>query len=117
MTWAHGDTRVTLRQETRFPESDEVTLRLSLSRADSFALKLRQPAWLAGPMAVRVNDKAVDAPGDEGATVLGFLTGQQLDPSNVVVEYNRKILKQAELSGTVIHKDDTLEILRFVGGG
>ena len=61
VTWAHGDSRVTLRQETRFPESNEVTLRLSLARADSFALKLRQPAWLAGPMTVRVNDKPVEA--------------------------------------------------------
>jgi len=64
VTWTNGSTRITLRQETRFPESEEVTLRLSLSRADSFALKLRQPAWLAGLMAVRVNDKAVQAQSD-----------------------------------------------------
>jgi hypothetical protein len=64
VTWTNGSTRVTLRQETGFPESDEVTMRLSLSRSDSFALKLRRPAWLAGPMVVQVNNKAVDADGD-----------------------------------------------------
>jgi hypothetical protein len=61
VSWTNGGTRVTLRQETRFPESDEVTLRLALPQADKFALKLRQPAWLAGPMSVRVNDNTVDA--------------------------------------------------------
>lgn len=62
--WAHGKARVTLRQETRFPESDEVVMRLALARADTFALKLRQPGWLAGPMQVRVNDQVVKAESD-----------------------------------------------------
>ena len=92
MTWVHGKTRVSLRQETRFPESDEVVLRLTLNpvgtrstasltspiesgargnaslpesrvlaQADKFALKLRQPGWLAGPLEVRVNDEVVKA--------------------------------------------------------
>ncbi len=60
VNWAHGKTLVTLRQETRCPESDEVVMRLSLPRADTFALKLRQPGWLAGPMEVWVNDKVVE---------------------------------------------------------
>jgi uncharacterized protein len=64
VSWPHGKTRVTLQQETRFPESDEVILRLSLSRADTFALKLRRPAWLAGPMEVWVNGKALSAESD-----------------------------------------------------
>src|ERR1035438_8523547 len=58
-TWEHGKTRVTLRQETRFPESEGTAMRLSLSRADKFALKLRQPAWLARPIEVKVNDQTV----------------------------------------------------------
>ena len=64
VTWAHGGTRVALRQDTRFPESDQVALRLSLDRSDTFALKLRRPAWLAGPMTVRVNDKDVAVDND-----------------------------------------------------
>jgi hypothetical protein len=59
VTWDHGKTRVTLRQETRFPESEETIMRLSLSRADKFALKLRQPAWLAGSMEVKVNNQTM----------------------------------------------------------
>jgi hypothetical protein len=64
VTWDHGKTRVTLRQETRFPEGDGVVLRLSLSRADTFAVKLRQPGWLAGPMEVKVNDQVVHPEGN-----------------------------------------------------
>ena len=64
VTWDHGKTRVTLRQETRFPEGDETVLRVSLSRADTFALKLRQPGWLARPMEVRVNDHEIHPGGD-----------------------------------------------------
>jgi len=64
VTWGHGKTRATLRQETRFPESDEVIMRLSLSRPDTFALKLRHPGWLTGPMEVRVNGKVVKAESD-----------------------------------------------------
>jgi DUF1680 family protein len=64
VTWTHGKSRVMLRQETRFPESDEVNLILSLPRAQRFALKLRQPAWLAAPMELRVNGKLVPAVSD-----------------------------------------------------
>jgi hypothetical protein len=60
VTWDHSKTRVTLRQETRFPESEETIMRLSLSRADKFALKLRQPGWLAGSIEVKVNNQSVD---------------------------------------------------------
>jgi uncharacterized protein len=61
VTWHHGKTGVTLRQETRFPESDQTVMHLSLTRADKFALKLRQPGWLAEPMPVKVNDQIVNA--------------------------------------------------------
>jgi uncharacterized protein len=64
VTWNHGKSRVTLRQETRFPESDGSVLRLSLSRADTFSLKLRQPGWLAGSIELRVNDQVVRPEGN-----------------------------------------------------
>jgi hypothetical protein len=81
VAWDHGKTRATLRQETRFPESDEVLLRLTLgpvgtrstasvtspgtngtrwnASLPSFALKLRHPGWLAAPMEVRINHQVV----------------------------------------------------------
>jgi len=61
VSWDHGKTRVTLRQETRFPESEEAELQFSLSRADTFPLKLRQPSWLAAPMELKLNGKSIRA--------------------------------------------------------
>jgi uncharacterized protein len=55
--WDHQGTPVTVRQETRFPESDQAVMRISLPHDDEFAIKLRRPGWLAGPMGVAVNDR------------------------------------------------------------
>jgi DUF1680 family protein len=44
-----------LRQETRFPEQARSTLRLELRKPQAFALALRHPHWLQGPMRVKVN--------------------------------------------------------------
>jgi len=59
--WEHDGTQVTLRQETRFPESNQTTLCLTLSRDDEFAIKLRRPGWIPGAMDVAVNDQPVTA--------------------------------------------------------
>lgn len=47
-----------LRQETRFPEAPRSTLRLALERPATFALELRHPHWLEGPLRVQVNGRA-----------------------------------------------------------
>lgn len=46
---------VELHQHTRFPEQPRSTVALSLDAPQVFALELRHPHWLAGPMQVRVN--------------------------------------------------------------
>ncbi len=46
-----------LRQETRFPEEARSVLRLQLERPQRFALDLRHPHWLDGPLAVKVNGR------------------------------------------------------------
>jgi len=50
-------------------------------------------------------------------TVSALLEGQGIDPSQVVVEINRKIINRDVFETTVINPDDTVEVLRFVGGG
>lgn len=62
--WTCRGTQVRVRQQTRFPE--ESTVRLTISTADpvEFALKLRNPAWLASPMRLRINGAATAAPID-----------------------------------------------------
>ncbi len=46
-----------LRQDTAFPDEPRSRLRLELERPQTFALQLRHPQWLQGPLAVRVNGR------------------------------------------------------------
>src|SRR6202011_3367191 len=48
---------VLLRQETRFPDVESTQLSLQLRKPRRCALKLRHPAWLDGPMRVRLNGR------------------------------------------------------------
>jgi uncharacterized protein len=71
VNWEHHGNRVSLRQSTEFPERDQVDLRLSLARPDTFALKLRAPSWLAGPMEIHINGQAAapEAPANNWVTL------------------------------------------------
>ncbi|MEW6252851.1 MAG: beta-L-arabinofuranosidase domain-containing protein, partial [Planctomycetota bacterium] len=53
--WQSGDTFVSLAQHTRFPEDDTVDFSIFAARAVRFALRLRVPGWLAGPLRVEIN--------------------------------------------------------------
>jgi len=46
---------VTLRQETAFPDVASTRLSFRLARSREFALVVRCPEWLAGPMKIRLN--------------------------------------------------------------
>ena len=48
---------VTLAQTTRFPESDEVRLVVTLPQPMRFGLKFRVPGWLAGPIQATINGR------------------------------------------------------------
>lgn len=54
---------------------------------------------------------------DKDMNVLEFLLSKGLNPDSVVVEYNLNVLKSEEWSNTVLKENDSLEVLRFVGGG
>lgn len=56
-------------------------------------------------------------PFSQGTTILALLTGQEIDPSHVVVEVNGIIVKKDTFEERMIGDGDRLEILRFVGGG
>ena len=66
-------------------------------------------------LAVTVNGERREAPA--GATVLSLLVSLELDPAHVVVEHNGEILRREDFSAAPLAEDDTLEIIRFVGGG
>ncbi len=54
---------------------------------------------------------------DDGLTLSNYLKLKNLDPDSVVVECNGTVVKKDEYMFCVIEELDTLEIVRFVGGG
>jgi hypothetical protein len=52
---------VKVRQETRFPEEPKTALTIAAARPVRLALRIRVPAWAAGPCVVRINGKPIEA--------------------------------------------------------
>jgi len=63
--WQWGDTPVTLRQRTRFPEAGGAEFSVTVGQPAEFTIRLRAPSWLAGPMRAAVNGVFVAAGPDE----------------------------------------------------
>jgi sulfur carrier protein len=51
------------------------------------------------------------------STVGDLLRSSELDPAKVVVEVNLQIVKRNVFDTCQLHDNDSVEILRFVGGG
>ena len=56
-----------LRQETGYPESENVSLTVAAARADSVAIRLRIPGWLRTAPSVKLNGKPLDASASPGS--------------------------------------------------
>ena len=53
-----------------------------------------------------------------GARSLAELIEQlELPVARIAVELNREVVRRSEWSGTMLHEDDRIEIVHFVGGG
>jgi sulfur carrier protein len=46
-----------------------------------------------------------------------FLFSKGLNPDTIIVEYNGNIVKKQEWPKIVLQNKDSLEVLKFVGGG
>ncbi len=63
-----------------------------------------------------VNGKEADI--TDGLTVSELLAKEDIKmPEMVSVELNGRILKRAELEGTILKDDDKVEFLYYLGGG
>ncbi|NLL14486.1 MAG: sulfur carrier protein ThiS [Fibrobacter sp.] len=64
---------------------------------------------------IRVNGKveSVNSP----KTLYDLLNDKALNPERVVVEVNNSIIKRDQFKEYTLQDGDSLEILRFVGGG
>src|SRR5215831_669840 len=56
-----------VRQETQYPESQDVTLIVTAARRDEMALRLRIPGWLQSAPTVKLNEKVLDASAAPGS--------------------------------------------------
>jgi thiamine biosynthesis protein ThiS len=66
-------------------------------------------------MTITVNGEARETA--DGQTVLGLLEELKLQPGATVVERNAAIVDRDAYASTALEEGDTLELVRFVGGG
>ena len=52
-----------------------------------------------------------------GRKLLEYLKTSGFEPDKVVVERNLEIVPRDELGNVTIQEEDSIEVLRFVGGG
>jgi len=67
------------------------------------------------PIAVVINGEERSIP--HGQTIRELLESLQLNPAQVAVEMDRRIVKQQAWDDTAVPVGARLEIVRFVGGG
>ena len=63
---------------------------------------------------VPINGKQEQA---AGMTILAYLQQAGYTPERVVVEKNLEIIPRESLNSTLLEDGDSVEVLRFVGGG
>ena len=66
-------------------------------------------------MRVYVNGEAKEITGPTSLAEL--VTQLDLPAARIAVELNRNVVRRSEWSATMLHDDDRLEIVHFVGGG
>ena len=63
---------------------------------------------------VKVNGELLDM---NGRTVSELLTAMEMNSKRVAVELNEEIVPKAEYGNTTLKDGDSVEVVRFVGGG
>lgn len=53
----------------------------------------------------------------ENLTITDILKQYNLDPATTIVEKNKEFIKKNNYSSEIIHENDTIELIRFIGGG
>jgi len=66
-------------------------------------------------MKVFVNGESRELSGTPSLAEL--ITQLDLPATRIAVELNREVVRRNEWSGTMLHEDDRVEIVHFVGGG
>lgn len=64
---------------------------------------------------MKVNGKSISV--SEGLTITKLLEEMDYPISRIAVEVNRDIIPRAQYDTYVLHEDDVIEIVCFMGGG
>lgn len=67
------------------------------------------------PMQVEVNGIKQEMPADSNLSQL--LRHFEIAPEGIAVEINLTVIDQQAYDATVLHENDQIEIIRFIGGG
>jgi thiamine biosynthesis protein ThiS len=81
------------------------------------ACRLLSPraTFAPAPMQLEINGELQEV--KEGLTIRELLASLGLDRELVAVECNHRIVPRAEHPQTILNAGDSIEIVRFVGGG
>ena len=63
---------------------------------------------------VKINGEYQDV---AGMRLMDYLLQEKYDPKKIAVECNEEIVLKSQYESFVLKENDTLEIVRFVGGG
>ncbi len=63
---------------------------------------------------VKINGTDVSA---AGMTISEYLKTTDYDPKRIAIERNGEIVPKAKYGETILQDGDTVEVVRFVGGG
>jgi thiamine biosynthesis protein ThiS len=66
-------------------------------------------------MKVFVNGESMELSGTP--SLADLITQLELPATRIAVELNREVVRRSDWSGTILHEDDRVEIVHFVGGG
>jgi len=67
-------------------------------------------------MNLKLNGKAIEIK-EENVSLYDFLVSRQFEPERLVVELNFEIVPKEKWKDVILKENDTIEVLRFVGGG
>ena len=66
-------------------------------------------------MRVYINGESREVQGNPSLAEL--ITQLDLPAARIAVELNRKVVRRGDWSATLLHDDDRIEVVHFVGGG
>lgn len=64
-----------------------------------------------------VNGEKLPLDNLQGNSLFSLLEYYKLNPDRVAIEINKMVIKKGDYNQVIIHENDIIEIIHFVGGG